>query len=385
MTEISEKYPWISFKVDLRKIPFDVWMLLGECLSKCEHIKQIPLTPTVRDELHKVYLVKGVQATTAIEGNTLSENQVRQILDGKLQLADSKKYLQQEVQNIIDACYEIAGGLARDEYGTITNKLLCRLNEKVLQDVPCEEDVIPGKLRKHNVGVGTYRAPEWQDVSEMVSSFCEWMNSFGSSESRLNSKASAILKAIAAHLYIAWIHPFGDGNGRTARLIEFTILLGSGVPSPAAHLLSNHYNITRAEYYRQLDRTSKSGGDIMEFFRYAIEGLHDGLEEVIKIIVAQVQNLSWEHYVYDRFRKLPSKDSCKRQRNVLLQLSRVDRPLSVEEFEQLTAKIYLDVGKTRKTFTRDVNALIKMKLLVAKEGKFLPNLDLIAQHLPFTV
>jgi hypothetical protein len=70
----------------------------------------------------------------------------------------------------------------------------------------------------------------------------------------------AILKAMVAHLYLAWTHPFGDGNGRTARLIEFHILLSAGVPSPAAHLFSNHYNQTRAEYYRQLDRASKSGG-----------------------------------------------------------------------------------------------------------------------------
>lgn len=55
----------------------------------------------------------------------------------------------------------------------------------------------------------------------------------------------AIFKAVVAHLYLAWIHPVGDGNGRTARLVEFQILLSSGVPSPAAHLLSNHYNQTR--------------------------------------------------------------------------------------------------------------------------------------------
>jgi hypothetical protein len=79
----------------------------------------------------------------------------------------------------------------------------------------------------------------------------------------------AILKAIMAHLYLAWIHPFGDGNGRTARLLEFHILLEAGVPLPVAHLLSDHSNRTRAEYYRQLDRASKSGGDVLPFLSSA--------------------------------------------------------------------------------------------------------------------
>ena len=73
---------------------------------------------------------------------------------------------------------------------------------------------------------------------------CDWLNSnewervFG----RNNVILTGIIKAIVAHLYIAWIHPFGDGNGRTARLLELQILLNSNIPTPAAHLLSNHYN-----------------------------------------------------------------------------------------------------------------------------------------------
>jgi len=41
------------------------------------------------------------------------------------------------------------------------------------------------------------------------------------------------------------IHPFGDSNGRTARLIEFYILLRAGLPDMVSHILSNHYNDTR--------------------------------------------------------------------------------------------------------------------------------------------
>jgi len=72
--KFADKYPWITFKVDLQKLSYRTWIQLGECLSKCEHLAQIPLKPITAQEMHKLYLAKGVSATTSIEGNTLSEH-----------------------------------------------------------------------------------------------------------------------------------------------------------------------------------------------------------------------------------------------------------------------------------------------------------------------
>lgn len=358
---------------------------LGECVSKCRHISRVPLSPDVRDALHTIYLAKGIHATTAIEGNTLSEEQVRQVIEGRLVLAESRKYLEQEVRNILDACNEIARDLAAGKGVELTPQRLCELNGRVLKDVPCDEGVVLGEFRRHRVGVGTYRAPAAADVPKLVEQFCKWINALGGDAERLDMIALSIIKAIAAHLYIAWIHPFGDGNGRTARLVEFAILLSAGVPSPAAHLLSNHYNATRSEYYRQLDRTSKSGGDVRLFFEYAIQGLYDGLQGVIDFVVAQVRAISWEHYVFEYYRKIPSKASHKRQRNVVLALSRRGEDITREQLERLTAKIYLDAKKTKNTFTRDLNQILASGLIVEERGVYKPNLDPILQRLPFSV
>ncbi len=79
-------HPWITFKLDLTTATYRLWMLLGEAQSKCEHIAGIPLMPSVAEYLHQLYLAKGTQATTAIEGNTLTEEQVLQRFQGKLKL-----------------------------------------------------------------------------------------------------------------------------------------------------------------------------------------------------------------------------------------------------------------------------------------------------------
>lgn len=67
-------------------------------------------------------------------------------------------------------------------------------------------------------------------------------------------------------------------------MIEFHLLFAAGVPLPAAHLLSDHYNKTRTEYYRQLTFASRSGGDVLPFIRYALEGFLDGLRGQINLI-----------------------------------------------------------------------------------------------------
>ena len=82
-------------------------MLLGEACSKCEFIAGIPLSPQTSELLHQISLERGARATTAIEGNTLSEEEVSRLARGELKLPPSKEYLGKEVQNILDACNEM--------------------------------------------------------------------------------------------------------------------------------------------------------------------------------------------------------------------------------------------------------------------------------------
>src|ERR1035438_5894746 len=117
MRTFEQTHPWISFHIDLRKASPQLWMLLGEAASKCEHIAGVPLRPSVAQDLHRLYLAKGALATTAIEGNTLTEKQVLQHLEGKLKLPRSKEYLAQEIDNIVGACNRIGELLTKGDAG----------------------------------------------------------------------------------------------------------------------------------------------------------------------------------------------------------------------------------------------------------------------------
>src|SRR5690606_13807694 len=127
-----------------------------------------------------------------------------------------------------------------------------------------------------------------------------------------------------------------------------------GVPASSAHLLSNHYNQTRTDYYRQLDRASKSGGEVIPFLTYALQGFVDGLREQIKVIRDQQWDVTWRNYVHEQF-KGQSSVSAIRRKELVLDLSRQSAavPLSqVDDISSRTAIAY--TGKTARTVMRDL-------------------------------
>jgi len=387
MRTFERTHGWISYRCDLGKAGVLLWLALGEAASKCEHISRVPLRPATAQALHQLYLAKGAAATTAIEGNTLSEEEVLKAVEGRLVVPPSKQYLKQEVENIIAACNSISNQVAAGTLPALSADLFRAYNRQVLNQLPVKDDVKPGELRTHSVIVGNvYRGAPAEDCPYLIDRLCEWLNGpdFQAPESLGPGAPTvyAILRSVVAHLYLAWIHPFGDGNGRTARLLEFHILLSAGVPSPAAHLFSNHYNQTRAEYYRQLDYASKSGGDIVPFVGYAARGLVDGLREQLEKIWEQQWDVVWRNFVHERFQSRNSPTDA-RQRHVVLDLGDGGESIEVGKVAELTprlAKAY--AGKTAKTLQRDLNALVEMGLIVRDGRKVRARREVILAFLP---
>lgn len=360
-------------------------MLLGEARSKCEHIANVPLRPATAEQLHRLYLAKGVLATTAIEGNTLSEDEVIRHLEGHLRLPPSKEYLTREIDNIVTACNRISSDMRTGHPPVLSVKTITEFNRQALENLTLSEDVTPGTIRTHSVGVARYRGAPAEDCAFLLERLCTWL---GGSDFEPPphmpdmSLVYAILKAIVAHLYLAWIHPFGDGNGRTARLVEFLLLVTSGVPGPAAHLLSNHYNLTRTEYYRQLDHASQSGGQVFPFLTYAVQGFVDGLRSQLEVIRLQQWEVAWENYVHEKFQHSTSPNDVRR-RHLLLDLSDRAEPTPFGKLRDISPRVAAAyASKTTKTLARDLSALIDMDLLELTPSGYRAKKETILAFLP---
>lgn len=382
MRTYQETHPWLDFTLDVRELDYTAWLLLGEAVSKTEHIAGVPLDPDFAKELHAVYLTKGVLATTAIEGNTLTEKEVREHLAGRLRLPPSRQYLTQEIDNIAAACNDIGNGVIRGDSGGLSVETIRGYNRLVLNELPLQEDVAPGDLRSHSVMVGRYRGAPAEDCEFLLANFCEWLNGLVLPVGL--EQPYSILAAISSHLYFVWIHPFGDGNGRTARLIEFRLLLQAGFPTPAAHLLSNFYNLTRAEYYRQLDGASRSGGKMHEFIAYAVRGLVDQLREQLGVIRRMQWDTTWRNHVYERFGK--GSPTHLRRRRIVLELSKVTDGngwVNRGDIADLSTRLAREYAiKTPKTLSRDINAVIRMGLIESAGRKVRAKKGMILAFLP---
>ena len=376
-------HSWLSFKLHMERASAALWIALGEAQSKCHHLAGVPLQPKNAEEMHRVYLARGLLATTAIEGNTLTEQQVRDFLDKKLKLPKSQEYLRQEIDNVLDAFNGILNEIRAHRVVPLSIDLMQTFNSQVLHKLKLDSDVLPGQIRKHSVGVGNYLGAPAEDCEHLLNRLCEWMNT-GFIPSAGNEVIFALIKSIVAHVYLAWIHPFGDGNGRTARLLEVKFLMEAGVPSAAAHLLSNHYNKTRSEYYKQLDQASKSNGDWLPFVHYAVTGFVDQLREQIESVKDQQLMVSWINYVHG---KLSQKTVAeRRQRDVVLAMS--DKPgfIKSAEIRQLTPHLAAQYAtKTPKTVARDLNRLKKLGLVESSAEGWRANLGLMIAFLPTTL
>jgi Fic family protein len=375
-----ETHGWIDFKFDFNKIDPKTWLQLGQIQAKCAQISGIPMLPSVADQMHQLFLAKGALATTAIEGNTLTEDEVLRLLSGELHLPASKEYLATEIQNILDAMVLIADRILNNEPSELRPDDIKNYNQMVLKDLATKEEVVPGEYRSYDVRVLAYKGAPPEDVPYLVKALCDWLNSW---DVPAHLKiAAGILKAIIAHVYIAWIHPFGDGNGRTARLIEMQILLALGFPTPTTHLLSNHYNQTRSEYYRYLDMTSKREHGLHYFIAYALQGFLDNLDEQIRLIEAQQLAVHWQSYVHSLFRNRDSKPDI-RKRQLVLDLSQKPEPVPLAELRHVSPRIAeAYAGKTDKTVQRDISELVGMGLVIRTPGGIQANTEIMRAFLP---
>jgi hypothetical protein len=292
--------------------------------------------------------------------------------------------LAQEVENVIRACNDLIAEMERHRIPVLSRELITTYNGKALHGLEVAESVVPGQIRTHSVGIPgvNYRGAPWRDCEYLLDRLCEWLNGWPEPPADQPRFLHAILKAVLAHIYLAWIHPFGDGNGRTARLIEWHILLSVSVPVPAAHLLSNHYNLTRGEYYRQLARASQSGGDVLPFIAYALRGFVDGLQVQLGLIREQQWSVSWENFVHDTFHGEHG-PTAERRKHLALDLAKKTQPISRAGLRELSPRVARAYAtKTDMTLSRDLNALEAKRLVQRTREGWRARREIVLAFLP---
>lgn len=254
--------------------------------SAREVIKQAYLVPKWEASLRRQALLHNTHSSTAIEGNKLTLDQVEALSEGKkIVAADRDK---QEVLNYIEALEKIP---AFAEKGKIKKETLLNIHRIITKDA-LENAADSGVFRDRQVYVGKrifngigfreeveYLPPEAEKVPRLVDEFIAWLNLEKTWE------INPVLLAGIKHYEIARIHPFVDGNGRTARLLATLILYLSGFDHRRLFALDDYYDRDRNSYYAALKTAQINQGDLTKWLEYFTDGVAFSVNEVKEAVL----------------------------------------------------------------------------------------------------
>ena len=210
--------------------------------------------------------IKSIHSSLAIEANSLSLNQVKDVINGKIVLGPQKEI--QEVKNAYKAYEEI------NNYNPYEISELKRAHN-ILTNLTVEES---GEFRKGEEGVFDgekciFMAPPAKNVPNLMNDLFNWLND---NKDKINS---LILSSIF-HYEFVFIHPFSDGNGRTARLWQNVIL--SNYKEIFEYLpIESSIKKYQDEYYEAIDFCNKEGNS-NKFIEFMLRMIDETLEDVLK-------------------------------------------------------------------------------------------------------
>ena len=169
-------HPWITLGFKMDRLSPATWALLGEAAAKCEHLAGSAMAPEFARELNQVSLERGAHGTTSIEGNSLSEDEVRAIVRGESKIPPSRAYQKQEIENIVGLFNDIARDFLEGHPAPLSPGRLKEQHARLMVGQPEKEDVVPGEFRTHDVVVGRYRGAPSEDCDYLVRRLCDWLN-----------------------------------------------------------------------------------------------------------------------------------------------------------------------------------------------------------------
>jgi Fic family protein len=343
--------------------------LIIEARILYETVKDLPILPELASALEQELIRRSIFGTAAIEGNPLTEEAVGLIISDTESI-NVKKRAEREIANL-KKVYDLIKGwqTAKDPF-KVTEDIIKEFHALITRKVDVEYNN-PGHYRNHIVKVGDrqhggiYTPPKClPDIEKLMNEFSEWING----PEALNLYPP--IRAALSHYYIGLIHPFGDGNGRTARIIEAAILKLSGIKYVPI-MLSNFYYKNIDDYFWAFSNSIKNKeNNITPFIKFALQGFVESLKEIKERIIYIIRKFTLRDY-YDFLKK--KKHITLRQHDLLVMLLDYNKPFNIKDLfgEAPFEILYRNVGE--RTARRDLKKLSEQFLNVTEDNKYILN------------
>jgi Fic family protein len=220
-------------------------------------------------------LVLEAHHTTHIEGTQLTLGESERILAGQ-KVVGVRPEDAQELLNYTKAFELVADYLEAGD--PITEALSREIHRRLVQGVrgnrasPGEYRRIQNYIVNSRTGERIYTPPPPLEVPQMMTELVTWL--------RGETPINPVVGAGIAHFQLVHIHPFVDGNGRTARLLSTLCLYKTGYDFKRLFTISEYYDRDRPAYYQALQSVREHGMDMTGWLEYFTEGLAAQMREV---------------------------------------------------------------------------------------------------------
>lgn len=344
--------------------------LLAEVSCLLTVLRKIPIFPEHTTKLNTELVRKSIHGTAAIEGNPLSEEQVAEIIESSAPL---NQKIELEIANLKNAYKYVKKEFGKQkEFSILSDDDIREIHRMVMSNVLEGNDA--GIFRSHKVKVGdvdhggVYIPPKnKEDVKTLMHGFCSWYNDVSM------QSCDVIIRAALAHYYIAKIHPFPDGNGRTARLAEALVLSRSGIKF-LPNLISNYCYNKIDEYYIAFSQTHSKKDDVTDFLKFVLTGIVHALRDTYDTVLEYVRDT----ILLDFYRhSLKERNLSKRTHALLVCL--FERGIKITQSDLFSdpvlKAIYHNVSE--QTARRDLRKLTENKFLIKNKDQFKINSHLL--------
>ncbi|MHC4103480.1 MAG: Fic family protein [Planctomycetota bacterium] len=337
-----------------------------------QFIRESPAYPGSTDKILRGELISSVGATLAIEGTKLTEEEIEE----SFQKADVNKELEkkeQEAQNSRNAYYYIINLVEKHKGRFVYKEEHIKHIHKCITDKIDYVGNVPGQYRDINPIFG--EPPKKSlcktkaEVETAISKLLGWLNE---EKERGLIIDNHIVKAIMAHYYLTEIHPFGDGNGRTARAVEALVLYVNKINTYCFWSLANFWSANRSEYIVHLGNI-RATCDPWELLMWGMEGYLKEVQRIKGLVLKKAKQLMLMDYVQwllrnKKYRK-PKERINQRIVGILALLIQrgktpLDKFLSSPELTTLYHK------RTAPTRYRDFEKMVNLELIdISKKGE----------------
>lgn len=335
-------------------------------------IASLPVLPHFAAFLDEDLIRKSIFSTAALEGNPLDEKAVGALLEKEGSAAAADNF-EREIVNLKTA-HDKHILAAKDAKPLLLSEELIKEAHFTITTGVNDANISPGRYRDTSVQVGnkehggTYVPPKiHEDIKTLMREFVAWINS----EELL--RTDPVIRAALAHYHLAKIHPFRDGNGRTARMIEAMILASASyryIPST----LWNFYYLNIHDYYIAFSKSEKDPtNSVQPFLDFFFNSLSEALEELKARIIDAIKPLLYRSFA--AYLKNKSRELSTRQYNLIELLLSSNIVFDHKYLKNNIPFKILYQHVSEKTIKRDIKNLEGLGLLTKENGMYRINYE----------